>query len=128
MRPTYPGIEQSQVVIDLSDRPNGRSGVARRGLLIDGDGRRQAFDEINIRLVHLSEELTGIGRKRLDIAALALGVDRVECQRGLSRTREAGEDDELLSRQRHRDILEIVFPRSSNRDDVGHSRRLAEAA
>ena len=28
VRPTYPGIEQSQVVVDLSDRPNGRSGIA----------------------------------------------------------------------------------------------------
>jgi hypothetical protein len=33
---------------------------------------------IDVRLLHHVEELAGVGRKRLDIAALALGIDGVE--------------------------------------------------
>ena len=73
--------EQSQVVVDLGDGAHGRAGIARGGLLVDGDRRRQAFDELDVGLVHLPEELTSVGREALDVAALALGVDRVEGQR-----------------------------------------------
>src|SRR3989442_1416899 len=36
---------------------DGGTGIARRGLLLDGDGRREPFDGIHIGLVHLLEEL-----------------------------------------------------------------------
>ena len=44
---------------------------------IDTAGR-QALDEVDVGLVHLAEELPGVGGERLDVAALALGEDRVE--------------------------------------------------
>ncbi len=77
-------IQQTKVVIDLSDRPYRRAWIARRGLLINGHCRREAFDEVNIRLIHLAEELTGVGREALNVASLAFGEDRVECQAGLA--------------------------------------------
>ena len=54
-------VEQTQVVVDLRDCANGRARVARRGLLVDGDGGRQALDEVHVGLVHLSEELARVG-------------------------------------------------------------------
>jgi hypothetical protein len=35
---------------------------------------------VNIRLIHSLEELAGIGRQRLDIPALAFGINGVERQ------------------------------------------------
>ena len=47
----------------------------------DGDGRRQAFDEVYLGFLHLIQELAGIGGEGLDVLALPLGVDRVEGER-----------------------------------------------
>ena len=94
------GEQQAEVVVDLGDGADGRAGVAGRGLLVDRDGRRQALDEVDVGLVHLPEELAGVGRQRLDVAALALGVDRVERQRGLARSRTGPVKTMSLSRGR----------------------------
>jgi hypothetical protein len=48
-----------------------------------------------VRLLHLAQELAGVGRQRLDVAALALGVEGVEGQRRLARAGHAGEDHQL---------------------------------
>ncbi len=74
------GVEQAEVVVDLGDRADSRSRVAARRLLVDRDRRRQPLDEVDVGLVHLAQELAGVCRQRLDVAALALGEDRVERQ------------------------------------------------
>ena len=109
-----PREEKAQVIVDLGDGPHRGSRVAVGALLIDRDGRREAFDEIDVRLVHLPKELPRIGGERLHVAALALGEDRIEGEGGLPRTREPGEHDELVPRQIKRDILEIVLARAGD--------------
>ncbi|MDT4798782.1 hypothetical protein FQZ97_314200 [compost metagenome] len=74
------GIEQAQVVVDLGDGADRGAGVVGGGLLLDGNRRRQAFDGIHIGLFHHRQELPGVGRQRLHIAALAFGVEGVEGQ------------------------------------------------
>ena len=54
MRDTNPRIEQSEIVIDLCDRPDRRTRIAVRRLLVDRDRRRQPFDFLYIRLFRLS--------------------------------------------------------------------------
>src|ERR1039458_10227310 len=117
-------IEQTQVVIDLGDGPDRRTGVARRGLLVNGDRGRQSLYEVHVRLVHLPEELPGIRRQRLDVAALAFGVDRVERERRLPRARQPGEHNEAVARKLYRDILEIVLAGPANNQGAWHGRRL----
>ena len=73
------GVEQAEVVVDLRYRGYGRTGVVARRLLVYGDRRGEAVYVVHIRLVHLAEELPGVGREALDVAALAFGVDGVEC-------------------------------------------------
>ena len=115
------GVEQTQVVVDLGDGPHGRTRVARGRLLVDGDGRGQALDEVDVGLVHLPEELAGVGREGLDVAALALGVDGVEGQRRLARPGQAGEDDQPVPGQVDGDVAEIVLAGPANDQTVGHS-------
>ena len=69
--------------------PTVERGLLRGGLLLDGDGGRQAVDLVDVRLLHHLEELARIGREALDIAALALGIDGVEGERGLARAGQA---------------------------------------
>jgi hypothetical protein len=115
-----PGVEQAQVVVDLGDGPHGRTRVARGRLLVDGDGRGQALDEVDVGFVHLPEELAGVGREGLHVAALALGVDGVEGQRRLARSGEAGEDDQPVPGQVDGDIAQIVLAGPANDQTVGH--------
>jgi hypothetical protein len=105
--------EQAHVVVDLGDGADGRARVAAGGLLLDGDGGRQAVDLVDVRLLHHLEELAGIGRQRLDVAALALGIDRVEGERGFAGARQAGEHHELVARNFEVDVLEVVLARAA---------------
>ena len=117
------GPQEAQVVVDLGDGADRRARVAGRRLLVDRDGRRQAFDEVDVRLVHLAQELAGVGAQRLDVAALTLGVDGVEGQRGLARARQPGEHDELVARQFDADVLQVVLAGTPHDDGVGHLPR-----
>ena len=107
--------EQAHVVVDLGDGADRRARVARGGLLLDRDGRRQAVDLVDVRLLHHLEELARIGRQALDIAALALGIDRVEGERGLAGAGQAGHDDQL-SRGRSRSMFFRLCSRAPRMD------------
>ena len=112
VRMAHPRPQQSQVVVDLRDRADRRARVPRGGLLVDRDGRREALDRVDVGLVHLAQELAGVGGQRLDVAALALGVDRVERQARLAGPRQARDHDQRIARQPQVEILEVVLPRS----------------
>ena len=100
--------------------PTVERGFLRGGLLLDGDGRRQALDVIDIGLLHQLQELARIGRQRFDIAALALGIDRVEGERGFARARQAGQHRQRVARNLDVDILEIVLARAADGDVFQH--------
>ena len=78
--------QQAQVIIDLGDGGDGRARIARGRLLLDRNRRRESLDRIDVRLLHLLQELARVGRERLDVAPLAFGVNRVEGERRLART------------------------------------------
>ena len=88
------GPEEAQVVVDLGDGADGGARVVAGGLLLDRDGGREALDGVHVGLLHQPEELPGVGRQRLDVAPLPLGVDRVEGERRLARAGEPGDDRE----------------------------------
>ena len=120
--------EQPHVVVDLGDGADGRARVARGGLLLDRDRGREAVDLVDVRLLHHLEELARIGREALDVAALALGIDRVEGERGLARAGQAGEHHQLVARDLHVDVLEIVLARAADRDHAAAVEVAARAA
>ena len=70
--------QQTEIVLNLRDRAHRGAGVVTGGFLINRNRRRQPFDGIHIRLVHLTQELTGVGRQTFDVTALPLRKDRVE--------------------------------------------------
>ena len=52
--------QQTQIVVDLRDRADGRARIFTGGLLVDGDGRTHAVDGVDVGLVHLPEKLPRI--------------------------------------------------------------------
>ncbi len=84
--------------MDLRDGPDRGPWIAAGGLLVNGNGRRKPLNKIDVRLIHLTEELTGIGRKALDIPTLAFGIDGVKRQRRLPGSAQPGKHDEFTPR------------------------------
>jgi hypothetical protein len=123
VRLTDPGEQQPEVVVDLGDGADRRARVPRRALLVDRDGRGEPVDLVDVRLLHLAQELASVGAQALDVAPLALGVDRVEGKARLATSAEAGDDDQPVAREGDGDVLEVVLASAANDELVlGHDR------
>ena len=116
VRRSHAREQQAQVIVDLGHRAHRGARVLGGRLLVDGHRRRQPVDGVEVGLVHLAEELAGVARQALDVAALPLGVDRVEGEARLARAREAGDDDELVAGDLDVDVLEVVLAGAADDD------------
>ena len=110
--------EHTQVVVNLSRGCDGRARIGASAPLFNGNGRRQSLNEIDVRFFHLIQELTGVGRKTLDVAALPFGVESIESQGGFPRPAQAGNYDQFLARNLDLEILEIVLARTTDLDNL----------
>ena len=111
-------VQQPQVVVDLRRRRHRRPRIARRVLLLDGDGRRHPVDLIHVRLLNALQKLPRIRRKRLHIPPLSLGINRVEGQRTLARARHAADHRQLAMRYLAGEIFQVVRPRIADDDGI----------
>ncbi len=102
------GEQQVEIARDVGHRADSRAGIAGDRLLLDRDHRGEAEDEIDVWLGDLRDEPLGERRQRFHVAALSLGVDRVERQARLARARQAGDDDQRVARDLQRDVLQVV--------------------
>ena len=120
-----PREQQPQIIVDLGGGAHGRARAARGRHLLDRDGGGQAVDHVHVGPRQALEELARVARDRLDVAALALGVDRVECERGLARARDPCDHGQLAPGQVEVEVLEVVLARAADlygRDAVGFAR------
>jgi hypothetical protein len=113
--------QQLEVIVDLGHRADRGARLAYRVHLVDRDGRRNALDAPDLRLVHAVEELPRVGREGLDVAPLPLGVQRIEHQRGLAGTRHTGHDQQLAAADIKVDVAEVVLARAAHGDQLGHA-------
>ena len=112
------GEEQPQVVVDLGNGSDRRARIVRRRLLLDGDCGRQPLDMLDVRLLHHREELARVGRERLDIAPLPLGVDGVEGERRLARTRKPRDHHQPVAGDVDVDAFQVVRPGAADANEV----------
>ena len=119
-------IEQAQVIVDFGDRADRRARIVRRRFLFDRDRGRKALDRVDVGLFHHRQELARVGRQRLHVAALALGIDGVEGERRLSGAGKPGEYDQAIARQFQVEALEIVRARAADLDGLAHRGSLIE--
>ena len=89
--------------------------------MVDRDCRREAFDLVNVGLVHKSKKLPCVSGERFNVAALTFGVNSVEGEGGLARPTEAGDDDEFVARDFEADVFEVVNARPDDFDEIFHS-------
>ena len=106
------GEEDAQEVVDFSDGADRGARVAARGLLFQRDGGGKSFDLVDVRLVHLREELAGVGGKGFHIPALAFRIDDVERECGFARSRRAADDHKFVAGDVEREVLEGVLARA----------------
>ena len=107
-RITRPGIEEAQEVEDFRRRAHGGTRVLVRRLLFDADDGREPRNLVHVGPFHAAEEVACIGRERFDVAALTLGIERVEGQRRLARAGQPGDDRQATARYGHVHILQVV--------------------
>ena len=118
MRLAEGGEQDPEVVVYLRDRAHRRAGMGGSRALLDRDGRAQPGHRLHVRLLHLLQELPGIGGEALDVAALALGVQGVEGEAALAGARRAGDDDEAVAGQVAVHALQVVDPGPPDRDGI----------
>ena len=111
--------EQLQAVVHLRHRSDGGARRADHRVLVDCDRGRHALDRAHLRAVHAVEELARIGREGLDVAALPLGVERVEDERALARPGEPRHHREGSDGNVEVEVLEVVLlgPADADRGD-----------
>ena len=107
---TYAGKEQTEVLVDFGACADRASRIAARHFLLDGNGGRDALDVVAFRLVHASEELTGIGAQAFHVATLSFGIKGVESQTALAAAAQTGDDDKLASWYLEADVLQVIDP------------------
>ena len=112
------GVEQAKIVVDLGDRRDGRFPAAAAGALLDRDGRRNAEQQLDVRLGEHLEKLTRVGRQAVDVAPLALGVDDVEGESRLSGPGKPRDDDDRVARNVDRDVTEVVLLGADHADET----------
>ena len=110
------GVEQAEVVVDLGDGADGGAGAAAGGLLLDGDGGREALDGVDVGPLDLVEELARVGGEGFDVAALAFGVDGVEGEGAFAGAGEAGDHGEGVAGDADVDVAQVVLARPAHRD------------
>jgi len=118
------GKKKAQVIIDFSHRAHDRPRIVGRPLLVDGYGRAESFDVINVRFLHLPQELAGIGGKRLYIAALPFGIYGIESQRAFSRAGNTGDNHQLVPGDDDVYILEVVLSGALDKYGIRHDALL----
>jgi hypothetical protein len=69
---------------------------------------------VYVRFVHALEKLARVGRQRLDIATLSLGIDRVESERRFSGAADTGNHGHLVYGYREGDVFEVINAGSLN--------------
>ena len=114
--------QDAQIVVNLGRRRDRGTRIGPRAPLLDRDRRRKPFDEIDVRLFHLVQELPGVGGEAFDVAALAFGIERVEGERGFPRAAQAGDYDQFFPRNLDVEILEIVLARTADLDSLRRHR------
>ena len=115
------GEEQAQVIVDFGCRGDGRARIARRILLLDGDRGRDAVNHVGVGLLDALQKLPRVRGKRLDIAPLAFGINRIEGERRLARAGDSGDDGQAVMRDLKIDVLEVMNPGPANNNALcGH--------
>ena len=112
------GKEQTQIIVNLRRRRDSRPRIAGGVLLLDGNGRCNAVDQVDIRLFDAFQKLPRIRGQRFDVSPLPFRINGVKSELGLPRTRNPGDHGQLAVGQIAVDVFEIVGPCTTDGDSI----------
>jgi hypothetical protein len=122
------GEEDAEEIGDFGDGPDGGSRVSAAGFLLDGDGRGESVDAVDLGFGELGEELASVGGEGFDIAALAFGEEGIEGHGGFSGAGDASEADESATGEVEGDVAEVMFASATDLDDfLRHDPRVSRS-
>ncbi len=91
----------------------------------DGDRRRNAFDALGLGLLQPFEKLPGIGGEAVDVAALTLGIKRVEGETGLATAAQARDHDQSAMGNVEVNLFKVMRRGAAHSNpSLGHRFRL----
>jgi hypothetical protein len=111
-----PGHQQPEIVVNLRHRRHRAPRISAASPLVDRNGRLEPFDQIDVRPLHLVQELPRIHRQALDVLPLALRKQRVERQRTLPRAARAGYHHQPVAGNIEIDVAKIMRTRAAYAD------------
>ena len=110
------GKKKLHIIRQFRHGSDSRSGGSDRIFPINGDGRGNIFNAVDLRAVHAFHELTRVRRKGLHVSPLAFGIKRVEGKGGLSRAAQTGYDGDLVQRDIKVKVLKVMLSGTSYPD------------
>ena len=119
MRGAQATHQDAQVIVNLCNSTYGTARGMPQVFLFNRNRRRQPFNVFQRWLLDLANKLAGIRTEALDIAALAFSINRVHCQRCLSRTAGTAKHGHLVTVYFRINRVEIVLPGTLYRDPPG---------
>jgi hypothetical protein len=108
MDPSYSREQEAEVVVYLGGSSDGGTRTPGWGFLLNGYRRRDSFNAVEVGPVYSLEDLARIGRKRFDIASLALGIYSIERKAGLARTAHPADYGKPVVSYVEIDILQVM--------------------
>jgi hypothetical protein len=111
-------VEHPHQVGQCGQGAHGRAGARGTAPLLECHGRRQPGDLLHVRGTDLLQQPTGVGRHRLEIATLRLGVEGAEGQRRLARAGDTGKGDHRVTWQVDVDVLKVVLGGAADLDEA----------
>ncbi len=112
-------IEHAQQVGERRDAAHAGTRRGRTALLLQGHGRGQAVDLVDLRHRHLVKKPPRVGRHGFKVTPLRLRVERAEGQRRFAGTRHAGEHHQRVAGDDQIDVLEVVLTRAAHTHETG---------
>src|SRR3990172_6528520 len=112
------GVEQTEIMKDLSDRRHRRVSSALAQPLFDGDGGWNAGEQINVGPRHDLEKLARISGQAVGVAPLPPGPNDIEGERRFAGAAQAGDHHEAVARDVEADVLEVMLLGADDHDRV----------
>ena len=114
------GVHEPQAVQELRPRAERAADAGHAGALVQRQRRRNVQHVIDCRAGGLRHPAARVGRQRLQIAARALGVQHTQRQRRLAGTGHARDADDLIQRNVHVNIFQVVDLCSAYKHMIDH--------
>ena len=111
-------VQHAQRIGDGGDAAHRRARGRCPALLLQRDRGRQAFDGIDFGNTDLFDQPARVRRDGIQIAALRLGKQGAEGQRGFARARNAGEHHQRIAGNIDVYVLEVVLAGTADLDEA----------